>query len=172
MGYTTYFSGEVTVEPPLNQDEIAYLRDFNQSRRMDREEGPYHAVPGSDHGQTSTPGVRNYNGPPDGQPGLWCQWTPSDDGSYIAWDEGEKFYNAWEWMLYLINHFLMPGAVASQNLADSVRQDPRFQAFTFDHVLNGEIFAEGEDRDDTWKLVVVDNVVKTAQAQITWPEPT
>jgi len=26
------------------------------------------------------------------QPGLWCQWIPSDDGTAIEWDGGEKFY--------------------------------------------------------------------------------
>ena len=25
MGYTTYFSGEVTIDPPLNEQETAYL---------------------------------------------------------------------------------------------------------------------------------------------------
>ena len=42
------------------------------------------------------------------QPGLWCQWVPSSDGTEIAWDEGEKFYNYEEWMQYLLDHFLTP----------------------------------------------------------------
>lgn len=172
MGYTTTFDGEVTVEPPLNEHEIAYLNDFSGSRRMDREEGPYYAVPGPDFGQVKTPGIRDYNGPPAGQPGLWCQWVPGDGGETIEWDGAEKFYDSAEWMTYLIDHFLKPGAVASQDLVASVKQDARFAHFTFDHVLYGEIFAQGEESSDTWKLVVRDNVVLTAQAQIVWPEPT
>jgi len=35
------------------------------------------------------------------QPGLWCQWTATDDGTAIVWDGGEKFYNYIEWLQYL-----------------------------------------------------------------------
>jgi hypothetical protein len=36
MGYTTEFDGSVSISPPLNAHEIAYLRKFAASRRMDR----------------------------------------------------------------------------------------------------------------------------------------
>jgi hypothetical protein len=32
--------------------------------------------------------------------------------------------------------------------------------FTFDHVVNGTIDAQGDDPDDRWQLVVVDNEVR------------
>lgn len=170
MGYTTYFMGAISIDPPLNQDEIDYLHDFAQSRRMNRTGGPYIADPGNDHGQYGTPfgGGRtrepkdqliDYNQPPDGQPGLWCQWIPEDDdGVALIWDEGEKFYNSVLWMEYLIEHFLKPGAKASKD-PSAVEQDERIKNFTFDHVLNGTIYASGEDDDDKWKLVVSDNSV-------------
>jgi hypothetical protein len=41
MGYTTEFDGRVGISPPLNAHEIAYLRKFAASRRMDRARGPY-----------------------------------------------------------------------------------------------------------------------------------
>lgn len=41
MGYTTEFDGTVSVEPPLNPSERAYLLKFSQTRRMDRSGGPY-----------------------------------------------------------------------------------------------------------------------------------
>jgi hypothetical protein len=41
MGYTTEFDGSVSISPPLNAHEIAYLRKFAASRRMDRARGPY-----------------------------------------------------------------------------------------------------------------------------------
>src|SRR5690242_19132511 len=115
MGYTTDFSGYVTVTPPLNAAEIGYLNRFNRSRRMDRKRGPYYAQPGDNFGQDNTSDVRNYNSPPSGQPGLWCQWVPNEEGDAIAWDGGEKFYDSPEWMQYLIDHFLKPGAVASRS---------------------------------------------------------
>lgn len=170
IGYTTDFTGEFTVTPPLNADEIAYLNDFAGSRRMERTKGPYYANPGTDFGQDRTEDVTNYNGPPSGQPGLWCQWRPADDGAIIEWDGGEKFYNSVEWIEYLIDHFLKPGAVAS-TVEDIDEQDARIRNFTFDHVLNGEVYAQGEDYDDRWKLAVENNVVKTAQAVITYPDP-
>lgn len=86
----------------------------------------------------------------------------------LEWDGGEKFYHSPQWMKYLIDHFLRPGAIASRNLRDSAGQDPRIAEFTFDHVCNGTIDAQGEDPDDRWQLIVEDNVVKVAEAQITY----
>ena len=72
------------------------------------------------------------------QPGLWCQWVVSDDGKYLEWDGGEKFYNYVDWLKYLIRHF--------------------FQNWGL--VLNGEIEWKGEEFNDVGKIVVKDNVVK------------
>lgn len=149
IGYTTDFSGSIKVYPPLNAAEIEYVNRFARTRRMDREEGPYYAVDDGDFGQRTTPGIRDYNRPPEGQPGLWCQWRPTDDGTAIEWDGGEKFYDSPEWMTYVIDHFLKPGAVA--NL-------PFLQK---NHVCNGQILAQGEDPHDRWTLEVTDNVVTT-----------
>lgn len=151
MGYTTQFSGQVSIEPPLNHAEIEYLRKFNTTRRMKRGNGPYFVDGSGDFGQGRDSDVVNYNSPPTGQPGLWCNWTVTDDGSEILWDEGEKFYYAKEWMAYIIEHFLKPGAVAASALSF-------LQA---NHVCNGVIKAQGEDMDDRWKLIVVNNFVST-----------
>ena len=145
MGYTTYFNGEIQIEPPLNDEEISYLNKFSASRRMKRDQGPYYT--GDDKS-----GVENYNKPPECQPGLWCQWVPCRDGEVLVWDEGEKFYNAAEWMAYIIQHFLEPDAVAKQ-------ANPAAFAEFVPHVLNGKIEAVGEDPDDRWQLEVIDNAV-------------
>lgn len=155
MGYDTQFEGHVEVSPPLNEHEVEYLNRFASTRRMEHKQGPYAAVRGSDGLYRDDPDVINYNSPPAGQPGLWCQWVVTDDGKFIEWDEGEKFYNAEEWMVYIIGHFLMPGGLASKS------GDPQFEHFTFDHTVNGEIGARGDDFDDIWTLVVTDNVVST-----------
>lgn len=149
MGYTTEFYGRVTIDPPLNEQEIIYLRKFNESRRMDRAKGPYFVDGGGWMGQDREADVRDYNNPPKGQPGLWCQWVPTDDGTAIEWDGGEKFYCSVEWMEYIIEHFLAPNAKAKSVL-------PFLQA---NHTVNGVIRAEGEERDDVWELVVEDNNV-------------
>ena len=171
MGYTTEFQGQINIDPPLNKDEIEYLKKFAASRRMNRRSGPYYA----DEEDSSTfgredPDIIDYNRPPDGQPGLWCDWVPTDDGVAIIWDGMEKFYNAEEWMAYIINHFLKPDAEV-QKLVDGIVVPHPFVNFTFDHVLNGRIDAQGEDPDDRWILIVEDNVVKVAEAEIHFPEP-
>ncbi|WP_063772022.1 MFS transporter [Kitasatospora mediocidica] len=158
MGYTTEFTGHVTITPPLNPAEIAYLRKFAGTRRMDRDNGPYF-VDGTGHaGQGHDPDIRTFDKPPAGQPGLWCGWVPTADGSAIEWNRTEKFYDSPEWMTYLIDHFLKPGAHTQSN--------PGFADFTFNHLLNGTIDAQGEEPWDTWQLLVRDNKVSTSE-----PEP-
>jgi hypothetical protein len=161
MGYTTYFNGEFTVTPKLNDGQVAYLKAFNNTRRMKRdeaiaetfpdpvrwdaqiktvgEEGEYYVgAAGSDYGQENDPSVKDHNEPPADQPGLWCQWVPSDDGTTIAWDDGEKFYNYVAWLEYIVEHFLEP----------------------WGRKLNGEVHYTGEDSEDRGTIYVQDNVIK------------
>ncbi len=154
MGYTTTFKGSIKIDPPLNTEEIAFLKKFNETRRMHRSKGPYYVDNTGFAGQDEASDVINYNAPPNGQPGLWCQWRPSDDGQCIEWDGNEKFYQSAEWMKYIIEHFLRPNAIASPSLP-----------FLSGHVCSGTIYAQGEDSADRWKLVVDNNTVKIAQAR-------
>ena len=71
MGYTTDFTGSIAISPPLNAEEIAYLHKFNETRRMDRKNGPYFVDGTGDYGQGRDPDIRDYNKAPAGQPGLW-----------------------------------------------------------------------------------------------------
>lgn len=162
MGYTTTFDGYVTVEPPLNEAEINYLNKFSNTRRMKRKLGAYYVDGSGWAGQGNDADIIDRNTPPVGQPGLWCQWQPTEFGDAIEWDGGEKFYNAEEWMAYIIDHFLKPGGLAEGGLG--------FEDFTFDHIVNGTIEAEGEEQGDVWKLVVTDNVVKVKRAQLVWSD--
>jgi hypothetical protein len=162
MGYTTTFTGRVTVVPPLNPQERDYLTRFGGTRRMHRGKGPYFVGGGGFAGQDIEPDVIAGSDPPPGQPSLWCQWVPSEDGATIGWDEEEKFYEAELWLAYLIDTFLGADAVLARELADPVpgRVYPEdFAHFTFDHVLNGVIEADGEEPDDRWRIEVRDNVV-------------
>lgn len=155
MGYTTEFFGEFQVTPALNPEEIKYLLAFSNSRRMARKSSPYN-VDGDDDkffGGGGDDDVLNGNEPPPGQPGLWCQWIPNEDGTEITWDEGEKFYEAEKWMKYLIEHFLKPGCIAKETL-------PFLQA---NHTVSGVIEANGEEHGDNWLLIVEGNEVKTQQ---------
>lgn len=174
MGYTTDFSGSVTVSPPLNEAEQTYLRKFSDTRRMDRERGPYFVDGTGPFGQGNDPDIRDHNRQPQEQPGLWCQWVPSDGGGGIEWNGAEKFYDSEEWMRYLIDTFLKPGCTVEREMEDGQLPDEiaaYFADFTFDHVCNGEIEADGEDPDDFWLLRVVDNEVTTKAGQVAYEPP-
>jgi hypothetical protein len=159
MGYDTEFSGKFTFDKPLNPAQINYLKAFNATRRMQRnaeitatypdpvrlavglpigEEGGYFVGDTENFGQNNTPDVTDYNNPPEGQPGLWCKWEPTDDGSAIVWDGGEKFYLYIKWIEYMIEHFLIPWGL----------------------VLNGVVEWDGESNGDLGVIEISNNVVK------------
>jgi hypothetical protein len=143
--------------PPLNASEIAYLKKFAGTRRMDCEQGPYYVDRGGFAGQDHEPLIKSYNRPPPGQPGLWCQWEPTEDGTQIVWDGGEKFYEYRAWLQYLIDHFLISGAHA--------QGQPGFEDFTFDHLVEGSVLAVGED-DEKSNVFCRNNIVEGAAEEI------
>jgi hypothetical protein len=166
MGYTTDFWGQVTVSPALNPAEVEYLRALASTRRMHRGNGPYFVKGTGFAGQGQDGDVLNYNAPDPSQPGLWCQWVPTDDGTAIEWDGGEKFYESAEWMRYIVR--LISEKPDALELVRMVKADERFEQFTFDHVVNGTIDAQGEEPDDRWRLVVTDNKVETQRASVSF----
>ena len=144
MGYTTEFKGSFSITPPLSNKEVAFLKAFSSSRRMNRAYGPFHVEPDLVGQQND---IIDYNTPPEGQPGLWCQWTTNNNGTEIQWDGGEKFYHAPEWMSYLRSYFLTLGAAKFQ--------EPEKLHFLTEHQIRGTVYAIGEDQlHDVWKLKV------------------
>jgi hypothetical protein len=146
MGYTTDFSGRFETNKPLSDKMFNYLKMFNETRRMARNmdaaygvEGEFFVEGKGAFGQDSDSTVIDHNKPASTQPGLWCQWTPSDDRMGIEWDCGEKFYNYTEWLVYLIHKILAPNG----------------------YVLNGTVKWQGEEVGDVGKIIVEDNRVFT-----------
>lgn len=153
MGYTTDFIGHFDVNPPLNEAESHYLKVFAESRRWDRPQGPY-AIPGNPYAEEPpfNAGER-YNRPAPGQPQLWCHWLAVGDGVGLTYDGLEKCYAPVEWLTYLIEHFLAPGARASHT------DDPLFDGFTFDHMLSGTVIGCRRDTRELFAIEVCDNEV-------------
>jgi hypothetical protein len=169
MGYTTEFRGEVEITPALTTEQVKYVNAFCETRRMKRDDmlaasledarrvavglpvgkdGGYFVGSADDgnFGQGALLGrgaddgsIVDYNTPPTGQPGLWCQWEVSEDGDRLYWDGGEKFYNYTEWLAYLVEHFFKP----------------------WGRTLNGKIEWRGEDWEDTGTILVENNNVRT-----------
>ena len=153
MGYSTDFGGSFEIDKPLDKNTLKLLKGLNTTRRMKRNVGPEFGVEGEffvngkgDFGQDEDGTVVNHNQPPSTQPGLWCQWTPNEDGTEIEWDGGEKFYAYVEWIEYLIEKIFEPRG----------------------YKLNGEVVWVGEDPDDRGKIVIENNVVDIKIAKITY----
>lgn len=149
MGYTTDFWGSFSITPKLEEDMVEYLRKFSRTRRMGRrmdsrygEEGEFFVEGKGVAGQDTDSTVINQNQPPAKQPGLWCQWVPTEDGEYLEWDGGEKFYNYVEWLTYMVDTFFEP----------------------LGYKLNGEVEWQGEDRNDRGIIQVENNEVVVLEA--------
>ncbi len=143
MGYTTDFSGVFKLNEKLDQELYDFLVKFSDTRRMIRKidgygiEGEFYV--GDDQRTIRDGGnIIEFNTPPRTQPGLWCQWIPTDDGLGIEWDGNEKFYNYVEWLNYIILNFLQPN----------------------EYVLNGTVVWEGESEDDEGRIIVTDNKIR------------
>lgn len=168
MGYTTDFTGRFELDKPLIAVHSDYLRAFGQTRRVKRDaaktaelpdpvremaglpvgiEGEYFVGATGDFGQEYTPDVIDDNCPSETQPGLWCQWTPTEDRTAIVWDGGEKFYHYIEWLEYVVKNFIEP----------------------WGYKLNGRVHWVGEDSDDSGVIRVIDNVVESATDVVTNP---
>jgi len=147
IGYSTDFIGKLAFNKPLAEEDREFLKKFSETRRMARnvdekygEEGEFY-VEGEDgdwgHGQGRESNIIDYNRPPKTQPSLWCQWIPSEDGKYLEWDGGEKFYNYVEWLMYIIANITAPRG----------------------YILSGVIEWQGEDEEDTGRIIVENNNV-------------
>lgn len=146
MGYSTDFAGHVEIQPQLNDVELSYLRRFAGHRPWD-DEGKLRETCGSR------------------EPGSNCQWELCDRGHCLQWNGREKFYRSDQWMRYLIDTFLRPGAHASRC------DDLAFDGFTFDHTCSGIVAAS---RRDTLRLTLIRveaNVVRTQVLLRGAPEP-
>ena len=155
MGYTTDYLGHIDIAPSLNEAELGYLDMFSRSRRWSRPGGPYAVPSDPDADEAADSGDRAFNIPPEGQPGLWCDWVPCWDGCCLSFEGSERFYAPVPWLRYLIDHFLKPGATAAAGT------DPRFVSFTFDHVLDGMVVGCRRDTKELFAVTVRHNVVRT-----------
>lgn len=158
MGYTTWFTGGLEFDKPVSEELANYINKFSEVRHMSRDEekimrlcpdwekycfngnlgpGGQYFVGGDEicARESLDTSILDYNYPPKTQPGLWCQWVI--DGNELVWDQGEKFYEYEEWLIYLIDNFIAPSG----------------------YKLNGEIEFQGEDEEDFGTIRVVDNEV-------------
>lgn len=116
---------------------------------MDRRKGPYYVNGGNSAEAIGNEDVLDYNTAPQSQPGLWCKWISTPDGSKLVWNGYKKFYAPKEWLEYLITHFF-----GTEPVAKLVHSE--YFHFLQGHTLNGIISIE-EDNDNYWFIVVKNN---------------
>lgn len=109
MGYTTAFEGRFKLNRFLKSEHAAYLKAFSKQRHMQWRVDAIETLPDPVREAAELPLGENggyyvgdapedeiflldENEPPTSQPGLWCQWAPTDDGEWIEWNGMEKFY--------------------------------------------------------------------------------
>ena len=156
MGYSTDFEGKFKLNKALDDDTYNFLVALSETRRMKRDseklksmgftgdygiDGEFFVYGGGACGQEYDESIIEYNKPPRTQPGLWCQWTPTEDRMYIEWDGGEKFYCYTQWLEYIIDNILEPQG----------------------YCLNGEVHFQGEDIFDSGYINVEENTVTTTR---------
>ena len=159
MGYTTDFNGHFNLSPALNEHQIAYLNKFQEIRHMRRDADKCSKVsdpmrmavnlPIGDECEYFVNGSENlddtsildYNNPPKNQPGVWCQWLPTEDGETIEWSGGEKFYDYIEWINYLNENFLKPWGI----------------------VISGMVSWQGENSGDIGVIIAKDGEIRVKE---------
>jgi len=120
MGYTTDFRGVLDFDKPLTAEQVEVINDFNEERHDQNVEIEY--------------------------PGIWCQWRSSDDGKYLEWDQGEKFYNYVEWLQFLIDNYFEKWGVQ----------------------LNGQINWYGEDNGDLGQIHVTNSKITVKEGKVVY----
>lgn len=153
MGYDTYFEGMFKLNKPLDKSTKKLIKGLSETRRVARDltkldmtkkqagvygiEGEFYIKGKGFMGQDADASVLDENKPPSTQPNLWCQWVYNKELCSIEWDDGEKFYNYVEWILYLVDSVLEPKG----------------------YVLNGKVTWQGEDKDDKGTIIMENNTL-------------
>jgi hypothetical protein len=158
MGYNTLFVGEFELDRLLATEHHVFLTRFSHSRRILWDEDQVQHIP--DHVRQAAglpvgvegafvlgyeydgiadepPFLIDYDKSPAGQPSLWCNWTPSEEGTKIIWNGREKFYSFVEWLDYLIEEFLR----------------------RWGYLLNGKLVWQGQDPLDLGTISIIDNFI-------------
>lgn len=187
MGYYTSFSGQLDILPAIEPHHRAYLEKYFDMPHYGYHEDKVATLPdplreavglpvGTDGAfvlavenpdeHWTTDGItleppkvgaregwlKNMWQPPTGVPNGWCHWQLDPDESALRGPEDSaKFYGYHAWLRYLIQTFFHP----------------------WGYKLTGEIYWEGEERDDIGKFDVTDNVVTECRGRIDYvPEHT
>jgi hypothetical protein len=153
MGLHTSYLGHIAIDPPLAWQEVQFLQSFGHTRHWDSGDALLR-IAAHPSGDEPSDDIDAYNRPAPGMPGLWCPWTVCQDGCCLRWDGAEKPYGAEQWLRYLLEMFLRPGAAAAGTEVASAH------GLTCDHRLDGVVVGERQETGELFSLEVVDGVIR------------
>jgi hypothetical protein len=93
MGYHAYYSGEVSVTPPLSEDDAAVVRAFVNLEQTELTQSLFAAIAASEE--------------PD-LPWYGSLLDVSEDRASLVPEEGESNHGVRLWLRLLVEHFLAP----------------------------------------------------------------
>jgi hypothetical protein len=177
MGYTTNFTGEFTVTPTLVPEHIAYLKKFNETRRMKRNpdltklrpdtvriearlpvgaDGGYFVGALGDYGQEATLSGSGTSLLADD---IVDQNSPSSDqpGLWCQWvpdDSGE--YITWD------------GGEKFYHYVEWISYLIEHFLGPWGYTLNGSVYWQGEDSDDIGEIFIENSLVRIKQGRVVY----
>lgn len=185
MGYTTDFKGKFVFDKPLSSDHAAYLKAFNETRRMKRDEtivatfkdelresvglpigkdGAYYvgSHTAGNHGQTHDNSIIDYNNAP-GTVERLADYDAyyKENNQRIA--DGLAQPGLWcQWTVGSDNQSIeWDGGEKFYNYIEWLKYIIENFTAKWGYVLNGRITWRGEDHDDIGVLLVDNNEVST-----------
>lgn len=192
MGYTTDFDGRFNLDRPLTPEHAAYLRAFNETRRMKRDakiaesfsdpvrtavglpigdDGAYFVGNTKNHGQDHDKSVIEYNDPPG-------SIERSAEEDWIKWyalveqrkKEGKQQPGLWcQWTVGDDNQTIEhDGGEKFYDYIEWLRYIINHFIAKWGYVMNGEVAWQGEDTTDIGKMIVNDNVVTVKTGKIVY----
>jgi hypothetical protein len=125
MGYTIEYLGSFKLDKPLSEEHAKFLHDFAGSYDLRK--------------QKALELLKDVN---PIMPAYYCQWIPTEDNMGIKWDGFEKFYNAFDWLKFIIKYYLEPWGYTLNGIVE-IRDGANEYPFE-----NGVL--EVRDNDVTW----------------------
>jgi hypothetical protein len=196
MGYTTDFQGQLSFDRVLTNEEVNYIKKFNDSRRMKRDVSKLYKLYKGEGGNPFLPKEQTYGNEGEYFVGGTGHGGQDRDDSIIDYNESpggviknndEDFGTYWSrhtkqiqdglcqpglWCQWTTNE---EGTCLEWDGGEKFYNYVEWLKYLINHFfekwgvkLNGEITWEGEDSEDMGKIVVVDNVVTVKVARITY----
>ena len=154
MGFNTEYLGYLRITPRLNPVEVEWLRGFADWGALpDGDAFRLPMNPRAALAKAFADAGGAMSGPRTVPYGVHHWWV-CEHGDRLSWVQSEKSNDAVEVLQFLVQHYLGPGAKAKDS------GNPDFDAFTFDHRLDGVIAAERQDTDELFLIRVEDSTFR------------